>query len=420
MRIALKAHNGKYVCAEQGGGIKYDGNWPNQTYGGPYPAPLYANRDSVGAWETFELETFTDGSVSIKTNNGNYLSAEEGGAFGISTDRKEANAWEHFWPDGQGFRTANDWNFLCAELGSGSDYHINATRTTVGIWESFETIYLDKPAWPPIEKLKNWRGQFCALPMNLPYSPNGILFTPGYVVYDEDTRYRIRQVYKESGWTHFPLNLTNHSSIYRDHYPDWDDSNINTYLTELLKDGIIPVGYTMGDSDKVINCKADPSLVPIALGRWEDSAPLVKPALDENNTFHLVRQKYPDSLIYWHNPPYQGAPFVSYADWGLPNNDPGINAKVWRYMVHECGVTGLMFQGKAWENDAQDSIGVLQSFTERLRHGVNGWPIADVIDYEETAYYMFNMGGDYDQAVRWTEKIRNAQGVECNAGYCNG
>jgi len=417
MKVALKASNGKFVCAEQGGDIEYVGSWPNHAYGS-YPAPLYANRDSIGPWETFTFETFDDGSITILTNDGYYLTAEEGGDYGISTNRKEANAWEHFFPENGGFRTVNDRNYVCAEMGS--DTHLNATRTTVGPWETFETIYLDKPVWPPHDKLKAWRGQFCALPMDLPYGPNGILFTPGYVVYDSETRARIRATYLEHGWTHFPLNLTNHSSIYRNYYPDWDDSNINTYLTELLKDGIIPVGYTMGDSDRVVNCKADRSLVPIALGRWEDAAPLVKPALDENNTFHLVKEKYPDALIYWHNPPYQGAPYVSYADWELPQDDPGINAKVWRYMVNECGVQGLMFQGKAWEKDAQDSIGVLQSFTERLRHGINGWPIADLIDYEETAYYMFNMNGSYEQAVAWTSKIQSAPGVECNAGFCNG
>lgn len=266
------------------------------------------------------------------------------------------------------------------------------------------------PAWPSNEALRAWKGNLVAkLSFSLPYAPHGLLFTPGYVTYNGETRRRIREDYKAHGWTHFPLNLTNHSTIYRDFYPQWDDARINDYLTELLTDGLIPVGFVMGDQDRVVDCKASPDLVPIVVPKWEDAAPLRRPALDADNTFHLVRQQYPRSILYWHNPPYQGAPFVEYADWGLPQGDPGINAKVWRYMVNECGVQGLLFQGKAWEHDANDSMAVLQSFIDRLKHGVSGWPHADVVDYEETAYYLFNMGGSDEQALAWTRKIRNAQ-----------
>lgn len=282
-------------------------------------------------------------------------------------------------------------------------------------------LLLDTAAqtWPSEDVLRAFRGNLVArLSVELPYAPHGLLFTPAYVVYDAPTRHQIREAYKAQGWTHFPLNLTNHSPIYRDVYPWWDDSLINDYLTELLADGLIPVGFAMGDQDSVVRCKASPDLVPIVIPKWEDAEPLRRPALDADNTFHLVKQQYPRSLLYWHNPPYQGAPFVDYAEWGLPQGDPGINAKVWRYMVNECGVQGLLFQGKAWEHDANDSISVLNSFRERLKHGVSGWPIADLVDYEETAYYLFNMNGSSAQALAWTEKIRESVG-ELD-GYGNG
>lgn len=295
----------------------------------------------------------------------------------------------------------------------------NRKDSSTMISSAYLLLSQSAPVWPSKDVLRAFRGNLVAkLSFSLPYAPHGLLFTPGYVTYDEPTRRRIREEYKQNGWTHFPLNLTNHSTIYRNYYPQWSDDRINDYLIELLTDGLIPVGYVMGDHDTVVNCKADPELVPIVVPKWEDEKPLKRPALDADNTFHLVRQKYPKSLLYWHNPPYQGAPFVEYADWGLPQGDPGINAKVWRYMVHECGVQGLLFQGKAWEHDANDSISVLNSFRERLKHGVSGWPIADLVDYEETAFYLFNMNGSNEQALAWTQKIRSSVG-ELN-GFGNG
>lgn len=411
MKIAIRANNGKYISAEQGGGLVYSDIGTK---------PLYANRDEIGPWETFELE-YINGYITIKTCNGYYWTAELGGGQGISTNRMEAWAWEQFYFNDSGeqasFKTINGVNIVCAELGG--DSHLNATRINVGPWESFNVEYLDKVVIPPIDAIRTWKGNLTPyLGWDLPYGPNGVFWTPGYVAYDESTRKRIRDAYRGMGFTHLPMNLTNHSTIYRDFYPHWDDSLINTYLTELLKDEIIPVGYTMGDQDTTVNCKADPSLVPIALGKWEDPTPLKKPAMDSDNRFYLVKEKYPNSVIYWHNPPYQGAPYVDYADWGLPEGDSGINAKVWHFMVDECKVQGLMFQGQAWNNDAQDSINSLGDFALRLGTGHHGWPIADLVDYEETAYYLFNMGGNQEQALAWTKKIRNT--VSPLNGFCNG
>lgn len=420
MHIALQASNGKYVSAERGGGLLYTGSYPNQAYPDDlYPAPLYANRDEIGAWETFEYIQNPNGTVSFLTVDGYYLTAELGGGAGLSTSRREANAWECFSPSGGGFYCADGIHVIGAE--QGSDSHMNCTRSTINAWETFLVIFLDKPdlTWPSIDECRAFKGNLCGLPLNLAYAPNGILFTPAYVIYDEATRKNIRSAYKDNGWRHYPINLTNHSPVYSTFYPDWDDSNINIYLEELLGDGLIPVGYVMGDHDTVVDCKADPSLVPIVVPKWEDTHPLKYPELDQYNTFYLVAQKYPSSLLYWHNPPYQGAPFVEYADWGLQEGDPTVNAKVWHYMVDICGVQGLLFQGKAWENNANNSLKSLTDFADRLGGGLNGWPIADLVDYEETAYYMFRLNGNYSQALNWTDYIRRNLTGRLN-GFGNG
>lgn len=416
MQVALKANNGKFVSAEQGGGLKYTGVYTNEAYQGV--APLYANREVVSDWETFEYIENNNNSFSLRTTHGYYLTSENGGGEGISTNRKEANAWEMFFRNKDSIVCWNGRNLICAELGS--DTHLNGTREAKGSWETFEIVRLDNPEieWPNEDTLRNFKGNFGGMPLGLSYAPNGILFTPAYVVYNDQTRDRIRKSYLDAGYLHYPLNLTNHSTIYRNYYPHWDDSLINKYLEELLGDRLVPVGFVMGDQDTEVNCKADPSLVPITIPKWEDGAPLRGPNKDQYNTFYLVKQKYPKSLLYWHNPPYQGAPFVEYSDWGLKPGDPSINAKVWHYMVDECEVKGLLFQGKAWENDGGDSISILDNFKDRLKHGINGWPIADLVDFEETVYYMFNLNGIYNIALDMALHVRSS--VQELNGYCNG
>ena len=244
MKIALKANNGKYVCAEQGGGLSYDDFISRKSV-----APLYANRDEIGPWETFIMEPTGTGYYSIQCANGMYWSAENDGGQGISTNRTEVNAWEMFTPINGGIQSHDGIHYVCAELEI--DSTLNATRTNVGSWETFKIIDLE-PAPIVVGDPRKWKGNLTPdLGFDLQYgprTPNGrtIFWTPSYVVYDTDTRKRIRDAYRNAlGFTHFPLNLTNHSTIYRDWYPQWDDSFINTYLEELMRDGMIPVGYTI-------------------------------------------------------------------------------------------------------------------------------------------------------------------------------
>lgn len=81
--VALKAPNGRFVCAENGGS-------QNQ---------LIANRDSVGAWETFQ-EVRVSGGIAFKAVNGKFVSAQPDGS--ITVDRDSPGPWETFQVSGNG------------------------------------------------------------------------------------------------------------------------------------------------------------------------------------------------------------------------------------------------------------------------------------------------------------------------------
>lgn len=75
--VALKAENGKYVCAEGGGSAQI----------------LVANRTAVGIWETFKKEPVS-GGFALKADNGQYVCAEGDGRMTVSRDA--AGPWETF------------------------------------------------------------------------------------------------------------------------------------------------------------------------------------------------------------------------------------------------------------------------------------------------------------------------------------
>jgi hypothetical protein len=68
---------------------------------------VYANRPQVGDWETWTLIDNNDGTVSFKSFNGNYLSAQQGGGDGsaVYVNRTAIGTWEKFFlislPDGR-------------------------------------------------------------------------------------------------------------------------------------------------------------------------------------------------------------------------------------------------------------------------------------------------------------------------------
>jgi hypothetical protein len=69
----------KFVCAENAGA-----------------EALVANRDALGAWETFTMIDNPDGTVSFKAVNGRYVCAELAGADPLIANRDAIGPWESF------------------------------------------------------------------------------------------------------------------------------------------------------------------------------------------------------------------------------------------------------------------------------------------------------------------------------------
>ncbi|MFT9495412.1 stalk domain-containing protein [Anaerosolibacter sp.] len=124
MMVALKTFNGKYLCAENGGG-----------------STLTANRDKIGEWETFQLIDLGKGYIALKGSNGDYVSVSNDGK-DVYVDRDEINRKETFRlvrlnNNKVALEAYND-HYLCAEDGGGGK--VVADREKVGSWETFELI----------------------------------------------------------------------------------------------------------------------------------------------------------------------------------------------------------------------------------------------------------------------------------------
>lgn len=157
--INLKSFNGKFVTAENGGG-----------------GAVNANRPSGREWETFTLLDLNEGElemgdpVAIKTINGNFFSAINGGGDKLLADKTALVTWETFYieritrasdnriKDGDrvAFRTMNK-KYLSALDGGGSE--VNAKGNSTGNNEIF-TVEIRQE--PPNAKLS---GPFVATQM---------------------------------------------------------------------------------------------------------------------------------------------------------------------------------------------------------------------------------------------------------------
>ncbi len=132
----LRAHNGQYVCAEDGGGRR-----------------VIADRHVARGWETFQLldqngpPLRSGDQGALRVNNGQFVCAEGGGGRELVANRNAIGVWETFTilhADGSGGEIANgqqvalrasNGQFVCAEGGGGRE--LVANRNAMGIWETF-------------------------------------------------------------------------------------------------------------------------------------------------------------------------------------------------------------------------------------------------------------------------------------------
>lgn len=121
--VSLRTANGRFVVAENGGGRE-----------------MAANRTAAGPWETFTVVPLGGDQVALQASNGQYVVAENGGGGAVNANRNAIGSWETFTVvrlggHGIAFRTASGY-YLCAEGGGGNA--LVANRRSVGGWETFQ------------------------------------------------------------------------------------------------------------------------------------------------------------------------------------------------------------------------------------------------------------------------------------------
>ncbi|WFE37255.1 GH25 family lysozyme [Micromonospora sp. WMMD998] len=106
--------------------------------------PLIANRDSVGAWEQFDVVDAGGGLVALRARvNGKYVSADSAGNKPLIANRAAVGAWETFTivdnADGTvSLRATVNGGYVSAD--SAGNKPLIANRTTIGAWEKFDRL----------------------------------------------------------------------------------------------------------------------------------------------------------------------------------------------------------------------------------------------------------------------------------------
>lgn len=145
--ISLRTCDGHYVTVVNGGGL----GGPNT---GTNAVALHTDATKVGPWETFEIVWINPTHFGIKTVNGNYVTAVNGGGIGgpndntspIHTDASNSGPWERlllnydFSSARATFQILNG-QFLTAVNGGGfggpNNVPIHTDATALGPWETF-------------------------------------------------------------------------------------------------------------------------------------------------------------------------------------------------------------------------------------------------------------------------------------------
>lgn len=146
--VAIKTTNGKYLCAEDGGGDVVN-----------------ATRDKIGDWETFEVIPLNRGYIALKSSSGDYVRVSKDGK-NVYADSDKIGNRETFQLIGLrnnkiALKTY-DKRYICAEDGGGGK--LSANREKIGSWESFA---LKKVEVDTTEKIE----------LTAKAGPNGVTFT---------------------------------------------------------------------------------------------------------------------------------------------------------------------------------------------------------------------------------------------------
>ncbi|MGD1848265.1 MAG: hypothetical protein ACFB10_22965 [Salibacteraceae bacterium] len=133
VKVAIRASNGQYVSAEDGG-----------------KKPLQANRKSIGTWETFDMYSLGGTHIALKAVNGKYVANENNGDKPLIADRSKIGEWEIFDLEmiderHAGLKASNGkWVCNC----DNGKKPLQANGEKLSSWEIFEVLLLDAKGKP--------------------------------------------------------------------------------------------------------------------------------------------------------------------------------------------------------------------------------------------------------------------------------
>lgn len=130
VEISMKAYNGKYVTAVNGGG-----------------GIVWANQDTITEEAVFKIipQGIERDKVVIRTSKGYFLNAEGGGGFSLNANKTYIDEDTKFqviplYPDKFALRTRKGY-YVLVEPGVSSI--LRADSLSIGIWETFTLVELE-------------------------------------------------------------------------------------------------------------------------------------------------------------------------------------------------------------------------------------------------------------------------------------
>ena len=163
MKVGIRTYNGNYVTAVNGGGMGEDAN----------ALPIHTDAVVVQAWEKFTIYFNDDGTCNIMTYAPYYLMAVNGGGITapagspVGTDATEIGPWETFTLEEQeegiyAFKTFDGHYLLAVNAGGmGTAGAPLITNGTGGsTWQLFMLVPVrDEP--PPTAKMATVEAEKC-------------------------------------------------------------------------------------------------------------------------------------------------------------------------------------------------------------------------------------------------------------------
>jgi hypothetical protein len=381
MKIALRADNDRYVCAEEGGG-----------------SVVRANRDAIGSWETFEVvgTNTLEGapSVALKTDGGFYLCAEAGGGGVLSANRLSIGPWETFTFSAGTFLANDEQHYICCEVGS-PDPILNVTRTAAGPWETFEVVVVETDPLPPSDPTL-LKGAFC-----IP-AESGRVWWPAFLAVsaDEQDRYIAETIAR--GYTFGQVLVSGWP--YANDYPhiDPDVRVLAAGLAKIKAAGlntVVAFDDQQGSDLSYLKQILVPNrpLIDWSMMIYEINGVLKNPDL-VLSVAKQTRALLPDAILAVHFTP-------------LDEGNQSYGLVDWQRAKDEANLQCLFFQTAGWEVGIEDAAARLQDFTRRLGGPqFHGYPTLElgVNVYECTTSLTYRGQMSESQGKAFTDALMNA------------